>query len=132
MTTEKHDPWALLREAREALVRAENRMMAPPHQVPDVIERIDAALAEHEAEGDKLVFTRVGPCLKDQHGDEWWNAGFLRLAQSDKDSLRRVTDIIQYGAKAEDERDKAQRENERLAGKLKAIKTLLDAPMEEE
>ena len=49
MANEKHDPWELLREAREALVRAENRMMAPPHQVPDVIQRIDAALAEHES-----------------------------------------------------------------------------------
>jgi len=37
---------ALLAEAQDALVRAENRMMLPPHQVPDAIERIDAALAE--------------------------------------------------------------------------------------
>ena len=121
---------ALLREAREDVDAMGNGDLC--RAIDRALAIHDAALAEREAEGDKLVFTRVGPCLKDQHGDEWWNAGFLRLAQSDKDSLRRVTDIIQHGAKAEDERDKAQRENERLVGKLKAIKTLLDAPMEEE
>lgn len=85
MTTDKHDFWALLREAREALVRAENRMMAPPHQVPDVIERIDAALAEHEAEervtwsplaDGKTCAAEVNGCLVEVRpsyaGDSWW------------------------------------------------------------
>jgi hypothetical protein len=44
--TENEKLRALLKEAREALVRAENRMASPPHQVPDAIARIDAALAE--------------------------------------------------------------------------------------
>jgi hypothetical protein len=44
--TENEKLRALLAEAREALVRAENRMMSPPHQVPEAIARIDAALAE--------------------------------------------------------------------------------------
>lgn len=109
------DPWALLAEVK--------RHMHNPRELSglgfsDLRYRIDAALAAREAEGDKLVFTRVGPCLKDQHGDEWWNANFLRLAQSNKDSLRRVTEIIQHGARAEDERDKARRENERLRDAL--------------
>ena len=55
MANEKHDPWALLAQAREALVRAENRMMAPPHQVPDVIQRIDAALAESRDSATPVV-----------------------------------------------------------------------------
>lgn len=62
MTTEKHDPWALLAEAREALVRAENRMMAPPHQVPDVIQHIDAALAAHADSATPVV----------ESDDMWW------------------------------------------------------------
>jgi len=44
--TENEKLRALLAEAREALVRAENRMMSPPHQVPEAISSIDAALAE--------------------------------------------------------------------------------------
>jgi hypothetical protein len=44
--TENEKLRALLAEAREALVRAENRMMSPPHQVPEATSRIDAALAE--------------------------------------------------------------------------------------
>jgi hypothetical protein len=55
MANKKHDPWALLAQAREALVRAENRMMAPPHQVPDVIQHIDAALAEHADSATPVV-----------------------------------------------------------------------------
>ena len=81
MSTEKHDPWALLREAREALVRAENRMMAPPHQVFEAIQRIDAALAEHEAEqqvtwspnGKGLDATVSGYLVEVQPThDGWW------------------------------------------------------------
>jgi hypothetical protein len=82
MTAEKHDPWALLREAREALVRAENRMMAPPHQVSEAIQRIDAALAERQDSAQNAVDwrERQGSYIHDDGvhelrvylwGDEW-------------------------------------------------------------
>jgi hypothetical protein len=41
MTTEKHDPWALLREARDQLVGVQGM-----GKVTQTIARIDAALAE--------------------------------------------------------------------------------------
>ena len=41
MTTEKHDPWALLREARDQLVGVQGL-----GRVTQTIARIDAALAE--------------------------------------------------------------------------------------
>lgn len=43
MTTEKHDPWALLREARDQLVGVQGM-----GKVTQTIARIDAALAEHD------------------------------------------------------------------------------------
>lgn len=43
MTTEKHDPWALLREARDQLVGVQGMV-----KVTQTIARIDAALAEHD------------------------------------------------------------------------------------
>jgi hypothetical protein len=49
MTTEKHDPWALLREARE-LVGFCPITQEGMDVVKDVRERIDAALAAHRDE----------------------------------------------------------------------------------
>ena len=43
MTTEKHDPWALLRGARDQLVGVQGMV-----KVTQTIARIDAALAEHD------------------------------------------------------------------------------------
>ena len=61
---------ALLAEAREALVRAENRMMLPPHQVPDAIERIDAALAEPVQEDEALRVWKMVAKQKQEERDE--------------------------------------------------------------
>ncbi len=74
----------------------------------DLHHRIDAALKTQP--DDELVFTRFGPQLRDQHGDRWWNEKILQLAQSDKDSIQRVVDIITASARAEDERDAARRD----------------------
>ena len=49
MTTEKHDPWALLREARE-WIEIED----------DLIDRIDAALAERQDSAKDVVEWRLG------------------------------------------------------------------------
>jgi hypothetical protein len=50
MTTEKHDPWALLREARDQLVGAQGMGKAT-----QTIARIDAALAEHADSATPVV-----------------------------------------------------------------------------
>ena len=51
MTTEKHDPWALLREAKQII--AANRLMlghySGARQVERLEDRIDAALAARDA-----------------------------------------------------------------------------------
>ena len=51
MSTEKHDPWALLREAKQII--AANRLMlghySGAREVERLEDRIDAALAEHDA-----------------------------------------------------------------------------------
>jgi hypothetical protein len=53
MTTEKHDPWALLREAKRLI--AANRLMLGHYsgvrEVGSLEDRIDAALAAHRDEG---------------------------------------------------------------------------------
>lgn len=51
MTTEKHDPWALLREAREdlALAHADLDALRQTRKMSTLTDRIDAALAEHDA-----------------------------------------------------------------------------------
>jgi hypothetical protein len=67
MSTDIEKLRALLAEAREALVRAENRMMSPPHQVPEAVARIDAALAEPmiaPTPPSLLVFSDIADGLK--------------------------------------------------------------------
>jgi len=49
MTTEKHDPWALLREARDQLVGVQGMGKAT-----QTIARIDAALAGRDKPGEEL------------------------------------------------------------------------------
>ena len=48
MTTEKHDPWALLREARDAVGYCPMTEMGMA-AVAELSDRIDAALAAHDA-----------------------------------------------------------------------------------
>ena len=50
MTTEKHDPWALLREARDQLVGVQGL-----GRVTQTIARIDAALAERQDSAQNAV-----------------------------------------------------------------------------
>jgi hypothetical protein len=50
MTTEKHDPWALLREARDQLVGVQGM-----GRVTQTIARIDAALAERQDSATPVV-----------------------------------------------------------------------------
>lgn len=51
MITEKHDPWALLREAREdlALAYADIDALRQTRKMSTLTDRIDAALAVHDA-----------------------------------------------------------------------------------
>jgi hypothetical protein len=50
MTTEQHDPWALLREARDQLVGVQGMV-----EVTQTIARIDAALAERQDSAKDVV-----------------------------------------------------------------------------
>lgn len=56
MSTEKHDPWALLREARESVVRDipsfgwETDEVAAQQDRLELLSRIDAALARHDSD----------------------------------------------------------------------------------
>jgi len=50
MTTEKHDPWALLREARDVVDTLEAR-----YPRDELVARIDAALAEHADSATPVV-----------------------------------------------------------------------------
>jgi len=70
MTQEKHDPWALLREARDQLVGAQG--MA---KVTQTIARIDAALAEHEAEQRVDSATPVVEWETDAFGNDYVKNG---------------------------------------------------------
>ena len=79
MTTENHDPWALLREARECVVGRCNT---------DLRDRIDAALAEHDAvppSEEKVewhtyerstvldgIICTIGYSPVADHEDPWW------------------------------------------------------------
>jgi hypothetical protein len=53
MTTDKHDPWALLREAR--VVVYEYGPLDEDIAEPDLLARIDAALAEHADSATPVV-----------------------------------------------------------------------------
>jgi hypothetical protein len=57
MTTEKHDPWALLREAKRLI--AANRLMLGHYsgvrEVGSLEDRIDAALAERQDSSTDVV-----------------------------------------------------------------------------
>jgi hypothetical protein len=75
MTTEKHDPWALLREARDIIdYRDCDCGNEACERLGVFVRRIDAALAEHErgAEERKARLDRV-----------WWDA----LHQASREGL---------------------------------------------
>lgn len=89
MTTEKHDPWALLREAREELSVLASYVGHPDTVWPNVglkttakchkimRDRIDAALAEHDAEervdSATQVVEPVAPsALPEVESDGFW------------------------------------------------------------
>ena len=75
MTTEKHDPWALLREAQPWI------QVHAPIEATDLLMRIDAALAAHDDEeqvtwspkGKGLDATVSGYLVEVQPThDGWW------------------------------------------------------------
>lgn len=117
MSNEAHDPWALLREAREVLDYVGQVPTGERNsRARDLHRRIDAALASYDPA--VLVFKFRAEAREDQHGDRWWNEKILQLAQSDKASIQRVVDIITASARAEDERDAAQKDAAKLRSAL--------------
>lgn len=63
MTTDKHDPWALLRDARDSVAldaeaAGNSRFVAEAERVAALLSRIDVALAAHEAE-ERVVPPKV-------------------------------------------------------------------------
>jgi hypothetical protein len=120
---------ALLKEARDALVRAENRMMHPPQQVPNAIQRIDAALAElanewqpHEDPARTAYVVQIERERDEARAEvEHWKAAAKQHAENHTAAVEafhdasRLRSIIQQARiKAEDERDEARAEVERL------------------
>jgi hypothetical protein len=73
MTTEKHDPWALLREAKQII--AANRLMlghySGAREVERLEDRIDAALAEHADSATPVV----------ESDDLWWTPSSHRAKE---------------------------------------------------
>jgi hypothetical protein len=75
MTTEKLDPWALLREARDSVARDADWTQYPDQldaeyrQLTDLLARIDAALAERQDSAKDVVEWRV---MQDEDG--FWEA----------------------------------------------------------
>ena len=64
MTTEKHDPWALLREARDSVAldaeaAGNSRFASEDERVSGLLARIDAALAEHADSAQSAVESEV-------------------------------------------------------------------------
>jgi hypothetical protein len=96
MTTEKHDPWALLREARESVFRDslcreyddshKAAAMEEHRRRTRLLDRIDAALAERQGSATNVVEweERQGSYIHDDGvnelrvylwGDQWhWHA----------------------------------------------------------
>jgi len=92
MTTEQHDPWALLREARESVFRDslcreyddshKAAAMEEHRRRTRLLDRIDAALAERQDSATDVVEweQRQGSCIHDDGvnelrvylwGDQW-------------------------------------------------------------
>lgn len=73
MTQERHDPWALLREAREdlALAHADLDALRQTRKMSTLTARIDAALAEHDAvpPGEVMWKSDGGAGLQSNVGD---------------------------------------------------------------
>ena len=122
MSDEKHDPWALLREARESVEWdfdwSEHHDVASRKVALDLLARIDAALSEKASEP---TFTRYGPFLEDQHGGKWWNETLLTLAQSDKANVAKVERIIRDNARAENDLTHALAEVRKLRAALELV-----------
>ena len=80
MSTEKHDPWALLREARKFVVDAERLWIEWDNEqeeraVVSMLARIDDALAEHKAEERVDSATPVVEWETDAFGNDYVKQG---------------------------------------------------------
>lgn len=116
----------LLREARECVICpfAYRQTMYCACTFCALKNRIGAALSESsdsmtgDAAPEKLVFTRNGPFLEDQHGGKWWNETLLTLTQSDKANVAKVERIIVANARAENDLTQALAESRKLRSAL--------------
>ena len=111
MANEKHDPWALLREARESMgvlvdvgwIPAE--MSNVESRAVECIKRIDAALAEHDAvppSEEKVEWSTGGPLGVESA----WIDGdcLLRVRWTGHDAL---WDATRQGREADEKKAKA-------------------------